>query len=184
MRTLTAKELAEALRLHGMWLEGSPGGVCADLRAADLYGANLRWTDLSGADLRGATLRWANLSGANLHGADLRGADMSGASLGNANLRDANLHGANLIGTKHRGANPGDAVGVIKLPVDDPRGYLWLAVAQDDGWIIWVGCRWMTIPEARQHWLSPDYRGPDEVKAAVGPALDWLEQQPLPEMTP
>jgi len=56
----------------------------ADLRDANLYGANLHGANLRGADLYGADLRGANLYGANLYGADLRG----------ANLRDANLYGA------------------------------------------------------------------------------------------
>ncbi|MDY7383450.1 pentapeptide repeat-containing protein [Acinetobacter baumannii] len=46
----------------------------ADLRGADLYGADLRGANLRGADLYGADLRGANLRGADLYGADLRGA--------------------------------------------------------------------------------------------------------------
>ncbi len=78
----------------------------ADLRGADLSGANLsdaylRGADLSGANLRGADLSYADLRGANLSDADLRGADLSyanlhGADLRGANLSDANLSGANL----------------------------------------------------------------------------------------
>ena len=61
----------------------------ANLRGADLYGANLRGANLYGADLRGADLRGANLYGANLRGADLRGANLYGAD-----LRGADLYGA------------------------------------------------------------------------------------------
>jgi hypothetical protein len=43
----------------------------ADLREADLSGADLNRANLCGANLRGAKLREANLCGANLHGADL-----------------------------------------------------------------------------------------------------------------
>ena len=46
----------------------------ANLCGADLHGANLRGADLHGANLRGADLHGANLYGANLRGADLRGA--------------------------------------------------------------------------------------------------------------
>ena len=56
---MTAEELAEVLRLHGLWLAGDPGG---------------QWADLSGANLRGANLSGADLSGANLSGASLSGA--------------------------------------------------------------------------------------------------------------
>ncbi|MBF8177690.1 pentapeptide repeat-containing protein [Herminiimonas contaminans] len=68
----------------------------ADLRGADLSGADLRDADLSGANLRGADLSGADLSGANLRGADLSDADLSGANLRDADLRDADLRGANL----------------------------------------------------------------------------------------
>jgi len=77
----------------------------ANLRGADLRGANLRRADLSGADLRGADLRSANLCGANLYGADLRSANLSGANLRGANLRGANLCGANLYGANLRSAD-------------------------------------------------------------------------------
>ena len=64
MRTISALELKEVVRKHGMWLRGEDGGERADLRGADLRGA-----DLSGANLRGANLREANLREANLRGA-------------------------------------------------------------------------------------------------------------------
>ena len=51
----------------------------ANLRGADLCDANLRGADLCDADLRGADLRGANLCGADLRGADLRGADLCDA---------------------------------------------------------------------------------------------------------
>jgi len=66
----------------------------ADLRGADLCGANLRDADLRGADLCGADLRDADLRGADLCGANLRGADLCDADLRGANLRDADLRGA------------------------------------------------------------------------------------------
>ena len=77
----------------------------ADLRGADLGGANLRDADLGGANLRGADLGGANLLGADLGGANLRGADLRGANLCGANLRGANLCGANLRGADLGGAN-------------------------------------------------------------------------------
>ena len=39
---MNAAELAEVLRLHGLWLAGDPGGQWADLSGADLSEANLR----------------------------------------------------------------------------------------------------------------------------------------------
>ena len=76
----------------------------ADLRNADLCGANL-----SDADLRSADLRGANLCGANLSDADLCGADLRGADLRSADLCDADLRGANLCDADLRGANLSDA---------------------------------------------------------------------------
>lgn len=72
-------DLNKILDLHKKWLGNNPDGVRADLRWANLSGA-----DLSGADLRGANLREADLSGANLSGADLRWANLSGADLSGA----------------------------------------------------------------------------------------------------
>ena len=69
-------------------------------------GADLRDANLCGADLRGSNLRCANLCDADLRDADLRGANLYGA-----NLRDADLRGADLRGTDLRGANLRDAKG-------------------------------------------------------------------------
>jgi uncharacterized protein YjbI with pentapeptide repeats len=71
----------------------------ADLRDANLRGANLCDADLCGANLCGANLRDANLCGANLCDADLRDANLRGANLRDANLRGANLRGAENINT-------------------------------------------------------------------------------------
>lgn len=88
----------------------------ADLRAANLRGAQLGWytrllntleaKGLSSGDLlelkpgminlQKANLNKANLEAANLHGADLRAADLSEANLGKADLREAILDEANL----------------------------------------------------------------------------------------
>ena len=71
----------------------------ANLRGADLWGA-----DLQGANLRGADLQEANLRGANLWEADLREVNLWGANLWEANLQEVNLQGANLRGTDLWGA--------------------------------------------------------------------------------
>jgi hypothetical protein len=39
---MTPDQIAEAIRLHGMWLRGEAAGQCADLRYADLRYADLR----------------------------------------------------------------------------------------------------------------------------------------------
>lgn len=70
----------------------------ADLWGVDLSGANLLDADLSGANLTGADLRWAFLSGAVLSGAVLSGADLRGSVLSGAVLADADLSSADLTG--------------------------------------------------------------------------------------
>jgi hypothetical protein len=57
------------------------------------------------ADLRSANLRGANLVSANLRSANLMDADLECAYLIDADLRSANLRGANLVGANLRGAN-------------------------------------------------------------------------------
>ena len=86
----------------------------ADLRYADLRGANLHGACLYDADLRDAYLGYADLSdaylgGANLHGAYLGYADLSDAYLSDAYLRGADLSGANLSGADLSGADLSDA---------------------------------------------------------------------------
>ena len=92
-------DLKKILDEHLLWLNGE-GGSRADLRGANLFGANL-----SDADLRGANLSDADLPGADLSCANLRDADLPGADLSGANLRDADLSGANLRGADLSGAS-------------------------------------------------------------------------------
>ena len=74
--TISKHKLNSILNKHEMWLLNDPRWERADLRQADLRGANLYK-----ADLRGANLYKADLSGANLDGADLYEADLGGAKL-------------------------------------------------------------------------------------------------------
>jgi uncharacterized protein YjbI with pentapeptide repeats len=107
---LMKEELAEVVRLHGLWLKCDIAGSKANLRAENLSWADLSGADLSGANLSRANLSWADLSGADLSGADLlganlRAANLSGADLSGANLRAADLSGADLSGADLSGAN-------------------------------------------------------------------------------
>ena len=88
-------DLKKILDEHLLWLNGE-GGSRADLRGANLFGANLSDADLRGANLSDADLPGADLSGANLSDADLSGANQRGADLSGANLRNANLSGASM----------------------------------------------------------------------------------------
>lgn len=77
----------------------------ADLRYADLRGANLHGACLYDADLRDAYLGYADLSDAYLGGANLHGADLGYADLSDANLSDADLSHADLGYADLRGAD-------------------------------------------------------------------------------
>ena len=94
-------EIEKILEKHEKWLTGREGGERADLRGANLCGANLRGANLRGANLCRADLRGANLCGANLRGANLREANLRGVNLCEANLRGVNLCGANLREAKN-----------------------------------------------------------------------------------
>jgi uncharacterized protein YjbI with pentapeptide repeats len=78
--------------------------IRADLRQANLSGANLSEADLTRANLRRASLVEAKLSRANLSGASLVGANLS-----EANLSEAKLSGADLSKAILRGANLSEA---------------------------------------------------------------------------
>ena len=95
------EKLQKILEAHKKWINSEDDGVRANLSGADLRGANLRGANLSGADLRGANLRGADLREADLRGAylsdaDLSDADLRGAYLSDADLSDADLRGADL----------------------------------------------------------------------------------------
>ena len=68
----------------------------AELRLADLSGADLREANLSFADIYHANLSHADISYANLYFAILNGADLNGADLSYTDLIKANLYHANL----------------------------------------------------------------------------------------
>ncbi|ECR3853166.1 pentapeptide repeat-containing protein [Salmonella enterica] len=112
---MNSADLSKILEEHKVWITSMrESGSRADLRGADLRGANLYGADLCGAnlcgaDLYGANLCDANLRGANLCDANLRGADLYGADLCGANLCGADLCGADLCGANLCGANLCDA---------------------------------------------------------------------------
>lgn len=81
---MTNEEIKKMLENHKHWLK-------EDIDGWEKMRANLRGADLRGANLREAYLRGANLRGANLWEANLRKADLRGADLWEANLREANI---------------------------------------------------------------------------------------------
>ncbi|HEX9118177.1 MAG TPA: pentapeptide repeat-containing protein [Anaerolineae bacterium] len=81
----------------------------ADLRRADLVGVDLAHADLTGTDLVGADLSTSHLDHANLARALLTRADLFAADLRGANLDRANLAGADLTDANLSHANLADA---------------------------------------------------------------------------
>ena len=129
--------------------EQQAGGMAmrSALEAAVSGGANLRDANLRGANLGGAYLRDAHLRGAYLGGANLRGAYLGGAYLGGAYLRGANLGGANLGDASLRGANligdrPVFTVGPIGSRCDHFTSYL-----TDKGIYLRAGCFFGSVAE-------------------------------------
>jgi hypothetical protein len=66
-----------------------------------------------------------------------------------------------------------------RVPVSDHRRFTWLAISEKGEWRIRAGCRNFSIQEAREHWLSEDYNGPESIKETIGFALDWIESKPI-----
>ena len=86
------------------------GRDAADLKEANLRGAQFVASNLEGilfesADLREANFRLANLANASLFGADASGADFTRATLESGEFKDANLSGANFSGAVMKGGD-------------------------------------------------------------------------------
>jgi Pentapeptide repeats (8 copies) len=98
--TLRAPDVQAALAILGRWRErlGEPPPVLA------LHNADLRGADLVGAQLQDADLGGAQLQGAILYSAQLQGATLIGTQLQSAWLVDAELQGARLVGAQLQGA--------------------------------------------------------------------------------
>ena len=88
----------------------------ADLSGADLSDRILQAADLSGADLSGADLSGAYLFRADLSGAYLNGADLSSATLIWTNLSGADLSGADLLGANLDNVIGADFTGALNVP--------------------------------------------------------------------
>ena len=112
-KDMNIEKLNKVLENHKHWLNKDCEGwesMRANLKRADLRGANLTDANLKRAILRGANLTDAHLTRANLTRADLGGANLTyanltGAKLTRAILRGANLTYANLIGADLIGAD-------------------------------------------------------------------------------
>ncbi|EIB3840225.1 pentapeptide repeat-containing protein [Salmonella enterica] len=141
---MNSADLSKILEEHKVWITSMrESGSRADLRGANLRGANLCDADLRGANLRGANLCDADLRGADLRDADLFGADLLGANLRGANLRGANLRGANLCGANLCGADLPDLTFVI-------LGEKYF-ISITNGEYVRAGCQNHTVEEWRKY---------------------------------
>ena len=100
---MSPADIIAMLENHLRFVEGRPGGICADFSLQDLRGfdfshQNLRDAKFTGADLQRCLFRGSNLSGADLYATNLAEADLEYAEMIKTNLRGTNLRGANLTG--------------------------------------------------------------------------------------
>lgn len=107
--------------------------------------------DFSGVNCSGADLCGAYLGGSDFRGANFGEADLTGANLLRADFREADLTGATLRDTDLRWANFDFCKGIVTA---SNEGYP-LILVKGETPMIHSGCRWFTIPEAREH-LRPD----------------------------
>ncbi|EGB9707166.1 pentapeptide repeat-containing protein [Salmonella enterica] len=141
---MNSADLSKILEEHKVWITSMrESGSRADLRGADLRGANLCGADLRGANLCDANLRGADLCGANLCGADLCDANLRGADLYSADLYSADLRGANLRGANLYGANLPDLTFVI-------LGEKYF-ISITNGEYVRAGCQNHTVEEWRKY---------------------------------
>jgi len=122
-------KLQKILRNHARWLEDKRFGI---RELEQLHGAQLRGAQLQGAQLHGADLQDADLQGAQLHGADLRDADLWGAQLRGVCLQGARLQGADLR----------EATGIVSVGPVGKEGRIVYIVDHGDKMMIQAGCFW------------------------------------------
>jgi len=115
-------------------LECENNSIKNTLLEAIKSGADLRRANLSGADLGGADLIRANLRRANLSGADLSGADLGGAYLRRANLSGADLSGADLRRADLSGAD------LRRADHNESTGFLLCQCPSEGSFIAWKKC--------------------------------------------
>ncbi|EAC4377985.1 pentapeptide repeat-containing protein [Listeria monocytogenes] len=176
-------ELDVVIEKHEKWLRDGYGERAdlsyADLRRADLSGANLRGANLSYADLRRADLSGANLRGANLRRANLSYADLSCADLSCANLRVANLSYADLSYANLRRAdlnwiNWRDVVGltVIAVQINTTRKNNQITYIKDLE--IWTtGCFQGTLEELKDS-IEQTHASNDFLKRRYYRAINYI----------
>lgn len=155
----------------------------ADFTGANLRGANFTRMSIKHVNFTNAELAESNFCNSSLHNTKFDGACLFDAHFGAAQLRYASFRNANLKGsllssavflnTDFTGADFTGAyipltefddnelsksLSIVKLAIDDQRGYTPLAVKDSRGeYKIYSGCRVFTVKEAIEHWGSKEY---------------------------
>ncbi|EAH3740090.1 pentapeptide repeat-containing protein, partial [Listeria monocytogenes] len=156
-------ELDVVIEKHEKWLRDGHGER-----------ANLRRADLSGANLRHADLRRADLSGANLRHADLRRADLSYANLSYADLSYANLRRADLSYADLNWINWRDVVGltVIAVQINTTRKNNQITYIKELE--IWTtGCFQGTLEELKTS-IENTHKDNEKLKAKYYRVIDFI----------
>ncbi len=130
-------------------------------KRSDLNGADLTGLDLSKVEFHGISLIEADLSSCDLNRADLRHCDCTGADFEESYLNETVLSGATLYNAIFAGADIDGVVGIALAAgiIDagfDGRGYRFVGVNHDRGWMVKAGCRWFTMQEAEDHWTRKE----------------------------
>jgi pentapeptide repeat protein len=135
-RTEVIDVIARRGELEGVDLSG------LDLTGVAFDGLSLKRADLTSCDLSRADFRYCDLSGATFRSACLTDAEFGSAKLLNASLADAAIDCARSLWNAHCVIDAGF----------DVRGYRFVGVRHDHGWMVKAGCRWFDMHKAQLHW--------------------------------
>ena len=117
-------------------------------------------TNFDSANLTGVFLKSANIKDTSFHNANLTRANLYNTVIENTNFSGAELIGADISFAQFVGVKClSEALSIKELNVDDSRrGFTPIAIKDCDGeYIIYSGCRELTVEEALDHWGSPTY---------------------------
>lgn len=155
MRTISRDELNEIIRLHKKWLESNGNhGERADLRNADIRGADITYQDLNrvnfggsiitncdftGTDLRGCHFHGTDIIDCQLRSCDLRAAIFKGCLLKRSDLYASNIRLSDLSGCYLTGCS--NILSYGPMPTSGRIIYaIWHGA--ETGWMVQAGCFW------------------------------------------
>jgi len=107
--------------------------------------------------------------------------EMADADFTGTNLRGADFRGAIIRKSVFVGADLEGAIGLVPLPVADPRPVRWVAVAHPDVWWVAAGAIWLPRYAFDDRRAESGDDGLPRITVDTLPfALRWLSQVPLP----